>query len=70
MSDPTNVGYLLEMNSTRVQSDLMARVEESQDQMEAEIRKVVHEITRVATAVLEHARGKGRVMGPQLSRKS
>jgi hypothetical protein len=38
------------MNSTRVQSDLMARVEESQDQLEAEIRKVVHEIMRVATA--------------------
>ncbi len=48
--------YLLEMNSTRVQSDLMERVEESQGQLEAEIRKLLHQITRVATAALEHAR--------------
>jgi len=32
--------YLLEMNSSRVQSDLMDRVEESQAQLEAEIRKL------------------------------
>jgi len=48
--------HLLEMNSARVQSDLMARVEESQGQLEAEIRKLLHEVTRIATAALDHAR--------------
>jgi len=48
--------YLVDMNSTRVQSDLIDRVEESQGQLEAEIRKLLHEVTRVATAALEHAR--------------
>jgi hypothetical protein len=48
--------YLMEMNSSRVQSDLIDRVEESQSQLEAEIRKLLHEITRVATTALEHAR--------------
>jgi Dynamin family len=48
--------YLLEMNSTRLQSDLMARVEASQCQLDAEIRKLLHEISRAATTALEHAR--------------
>lgn len=48
--------YLMEMNSTRVQSDLIDRVEESQGQLEAEIRKLLHQITRMATVALEHAR--------------
>ena len=48
--------YLLEMNSTRVQSDLMDRVEQSQSQLEAEIRKLLNEVTRIATSALEHAR--------------
>lgn len=48
--------YLLEMNSNRVQSDLMDRLEASQGQLEAEIRKLLHQIMRVATAALEHAR--------------
>ena len=48
--------YLLEMNSSRVQADLMDRVEESQNQLEAEIRKLLHEVTRIATSALEHAR--------------
>jgi Dynamin family len=48
--------YLLEMNSARVQSDLMARVDESQGQLEAEIRKLLHEVARVADSALEHAR--------------
>jgi dynamin family protein len=47
---------LLGMNSTRVQSDLMDRIEASQGELEAEIRKLLHQITRVATAALEHAR--------------
>jgi Dynamin family len=48
--------YLLEMNSTRVQSDLIDRVEGSQGQLEAEIRQVLLQIAHVATAALEHAR--------------
>jgi predicted GTPase len=48
--------YLLEMNSTRVQSDLMDRVEQSQSQLGAEIRKLLNEVTRMATSALEHAR--------------
>lgn len=48
--------YLLEVNSTRVQSDLVDRVEESQGQLEAEIRKLLHEVTRIAVSALEHAR--------------
>jgi len=53
--------YLLEMNSSRVQSDLLERVEGSQGQLEAEIGKLLHQITRMATVALEHAReAKGR----------
>jgi len=48
--------YLLEMNSSRVQSDLIDRVEESQGQLEAEIRKLLQQITRAASSALEHAR--------------
>ena len=48
--------YLLEMNSSRVQSNLMDRVEKSQGQLEAEIRKLLQQITRVAAAALDHAR--------------
>jgi Dynamin family len=54
--------YLLEMNSSRVQSDVMERVEGSQGQLEAEIRKLLQAVTRIATSALEHAReakGKG-----------
>ncbi|HZU41251.1 MAG TPA: dynamin family protein [Terriglobales bacterium] len=48
--------YLLEMNSTRVQSDVMERVQESRGQLEAEIRKLLHEVARIATSALDHAR--------------
>ena len=47
---------LLEMNTTRVQCDLVDRVEQSQGQLQAEIRKLLQQIARVATAALEHAR--------------
>jgi hypothetical protein len=52
----TFLEYLMEMNSSRVQSDLLERVEESQGQWEADIRKLLHEVSRSATAALEHAR--------------
>jgi len=48
--------YLIEMNSTRVQADVMERVQGSQGQLETEIRKLLHEVTRIAANALEHAR--------------
>jgi GTPase Era involved in 16S rRNA processing len=48
--------YLLEMNSTRVQSDVVERVQESRRQLEVEIRKMLHEVTRIAVDALGHAR--------------
>jgi hypothetical protein len=48
--------YLMDMNSARVQSDVVARVQESRSQLEVEIRKLLHEISRVAECALEHAR--------------
>lgn len=48
--------YLLEMNSSRVQSDVLDRVQESRGQLEAEIRKLLYEVTRIATTALDHAR--------------
>ena len=47
---------LMEMNSTRVQSDVVHRVQESRGQLEAEIRKLLHEVTRIAERALERAR--------------
>jgi hypothetical protein len=47
---------LLEMNSTRVQSDVVDRVQESRGQLEAEIRKVLLEVGHIAQRALEHAR--------------
>jgi ribosome biogenesis GTPase A len=48
--------YLMEMNSTRVQSDVVNRVQESRGQLEAQIRKLLHEITRIAERALDRAR--------------
>ena len=47
---------LLETNSTRVQSDILSRVQDSQGQLEAEIRKLLHEISRIAEEALRRAR--------------
>jgi hypothetical protein len=47
---------LLEMNSTRVQSDVVDRVQESRGQLEAEIRKLLLEVSHIAQRALEHAR--------------
>lgn len=57
--------YLMEMNSRRVQADLMDRIQGSQRQLETEIRKLLQEVTRVAEDALEHARqarSRGSVM--------
>lgn len=48
--------HLMDMNSTRVQSDVVNRVQESREQLEVEIRKLLHEVSRIAERALEHAR--------------
>jgi hypothetical protein len=48
--------HLLETNSTRVQSDVVERIQESRGQLEAEIRKVLLEVAHIAERALEHAR--------------
>jgi len=50
------LNYLLEVNCTRVQSDVLNRVQESRNRLEAEIRKLLHEISRMAEQALTRAR--------------
>jgi ubiquitin C-terminal hydrolase len=50
------LNHLMDMNSTRVQSDIVERVQESRGQLEVEIRKLLHEVSRIAVRALEHAR--------------
>jgi Dynamin family len=47
---------LLETNSTRVQSDILNRVQESRSRLEVEIRKLLHEVSRIAQEALSRAR--------------
>jgi hypothetical protein len=47
---------LLEVNSTRVQSDVLNRIQESRGRLEVEIRKLLHEISRIAEQALARAR--------------
>ena len=46
----------MDMNSTRVQSDVINRVQESRELLQVEIRKLLHEVTRIAERALERAR--------------
>ena len=48
--------HLMETNSTRVQSDVVNRVQESRGHLEVEIRKLLHEVTRIAERALDRAR--------------
>jgi hypothetical protein len=48
--------HLLETNCTRVQSDILNRVHESRNRLEVEIRKLLHEIRRIAEQALTRAR--------------
>ncbi len=48
--------HLMETNSARVQSDVVVRVQESRAQLEVEIRKLLHEVGRMAERALDHAR--------------
>lgn len=50
------LAQLLEINSTRVQSDILNRVQESRGRLEREIRKLLLEISRSAGQALSHAR--------------
>jgi hypothetical protein len=50
------LGRLIEVNCTRVHSDILNRVQESRGRLEAEIRKLLHEISRIAVEALTHAR--------------
>ncbi|MGA8439063.1 MAG: dynamin family protein [Candidatus Sulfotelmatobacter sp.] len=47
---------LLETNSTRVHSDVLNRVQESRGKLETEIRKLLHEVSRIAEQALIRAR--------------
>jgi hypothetical protein len=47
---------LLEVNSTRVQSDILNRIQESHGHLDVEIRKLLHEVSRVAEQALSNAR--------------
>jgi hypothetical protein len=48
--------HLLEMNCTRVQSDVVNRAQESRSQLEVEIRKLLHEVSRIVEQALDRAR--------------
>ncbi|HXX44254.1 MAG TPA: dynamin family protein [Candidatus Acidoferrales bacterium] len=48
--------HLMETNSTRVQSDLIDRVQESRRLLEVEIRQTLREVIRIAERALDHAR--------------
>jgi GTPase Era involved in 16S rRNA processing len=47
---------LIETNSTRAQSDILNRVQESRDRLEVEIRKLLHAVSRIAEEALVRAR--------------
>ncbi len=47
---------LLEVNCSRVQNDVLKRVEESRGKLQAEIRKLLHEVSRIALEALAHGR--------------
>jgi hypothetical protein len=48
--------HLLETNSARVQNDVLNRIQDSRGRLEAEIRKLLHEISRIAEQALNRAR--------------
>lgn len=48
--------HLLEVNSSRVQNDILNRIQESRDRLEVEIRKLLHEVSRIAEQALKRAR--------------
>ena len=53
---------LLEVNSTRVQSDILNRVQESRSRLEAEVRKLLQQVRRTSVEALARAQ-KARAAG-------
>ena len=62
------VGHLLEVNSSRVQSDILNRVQESRNRLEAEIRKLLHDVARVAEQALAQARAAQEAGAPAVEK--
>jgi hypothetical protein len=48
--------HLLEVNSSRVQNDILNRIQDSRGRLEADIRRLLHEVSRIAEQALERAR--------------
>ncbi len=48
--------HLLETNSARLLSDVLNRVQESRGRLEVEVKKLLHEVSRIAEQALAHAR--------------
>lgn len=48
--------HLLDTNSSRVQNDVLNRIQDSRGRLEAEIRKLLHEVSRIAEQALDRAR--------------
>lgn len=48
--------HLLDTNTARVQSDVLNRVQESRGRLEVEVKKLLHEVSRIAEQALAHAR--------------
>jgi GTP-binding protein EngB required for normal cell division len=48
--------HLLDTNSSRVQNDVINRIQDSRGRLEAEIRKLLHEVSRIAEQALDRAR--------------
>jgi hypothetical protein len=48
--------HLLEVNCSRVQYDVLNRIEDSRGRLEAEIRRLLHQISRIAEEALDRAR--------------
>jgi hypothetical protein len=46
----------LEINSARIQNDVLNRIQDSRGRLEAEIRRLLHEISRIAEQALDRAR--------------
>jgi hypothetical protein len=50
------LGRLLEVNCSRVQNDVLNRVQESRGRLQVEVRKLLHEVNRIAIEALDHTR--------------
>jgi ribosome biogenesis GTPase A len=48
--------WLFEVNSSRVQNDILNRIEESRNRLEVDIRRLLHEVGRIAEQALARAK--------------